>query len=78
MVVSAIWPPPKERQQLRNKGINMSAGTCTCVQFQLSLSGWMSCSLWFQIIPYGWRERVYLSASSAAEGSVCVSQESSV
>lgn len=76
MVVSAKWPSPKEIQQLHNKGINISAGTCACVQFQLALSGCMGYSSWFQIIPYGQRETVYQSAGSAAEREcVCVSRE---
>lgn len=75
MVVSAIWPSPEEMQQLHNKGINISAGTCTCVQLQLASSGWMGYSLWFQIIPYGQRETV---AGSAAVGSEWASQESSI
>lgn len=71
MVVSAKWPSPKDIQQLRNKGINISAGTCTCVQFQFALSGCMGYSLWFQIIPYGQREFTEVLAQQQ-RGSVCV------
>lgn len=53
VVGSAIWPSPKGTPQFHNKGINISAGSCTCVQFQLAFA-WLDgllltvsiCSLW--------------------------------
>lgn len=52
------WPSPEETQQLRNEGINISAGTYICVRFQLALSGRMVCSLRFRVVACGLWGRV--------------------
>lgn len=36
VVGSAIWPSAKGAPQLHHEGINISAGSCICVQFQLA------------------------------------------
>lgn len=77
VVGSAIWPSAKGAPQLHNKGINISAGSSTCVQFQLAFV-WLD-GLLLTVSNYSvWTESGFTQVLAEQQKGGCASQEERV